>query len=113
MQAVQGLGHVALFQSRRDDEDFIVRKEVRFFEREFQFLMAVSMLFIEVVCEADDDRIAFEDRITDLVLPILPGLESFRIKPDIQSILDQTLIQFVDGFPVAVCVDEEDARLLC
>jgi len=62
--------------------------------------------------EANDDRITLEESVADLILPILPGLETFHIEPGIQSILDQSLVQLVDGFPIAVCVDEEDFCIL-
>jgi hypothetical protein len=35
-------------------------------------------------------------------------LESFRVEPDIDSLPDHTLVEFVDSFPVAVCVDEKN-----
>lgn len=112
MQMSQGLGHVTFLQPYGDDEDFIVWKKVRFFEREFQFLVAVSVLSVESAREADEDNVTLDERIADLVLPILPGLKSFRIEPDVQSILNQTLVQLVDDFSVTVCVDKEYIFLL-
>lgn len=112
MQMPQGLGQVTFFQPYGNDEDFIVWKKVRFFEREFQFFVAVSVLFIESAREAGEDNVTLDERIADLILPVLPGLESFRIEPDVQSILNQTLVQLVDDFPVTVCVDKEYIFLL-
>jgi hypothetical protein len=98
----QGFGHIALFEAHRDDENFIVREEVRFFEREFEFLVPIALLFIESIRKADNGYVTLEEGIADLILPILPGLETFRIKPNVQPVSDQTLIQLADSVPVIV-----------
>ena len=113
VEMAQGFGHVAFLQPHRDDENFIVRKEVRFFECKFEFLVAVSVLFIEAARETDEDHFTFEDGIADLILPILTGFESFRVEPGMDAIPGHALIEFVDSFPVAVRVDEEDACFSC
>lgn len=60
--------------------------------------MAITLLLVESARKADDHHIAFENRLADLVLPILPGLEVFCIQPGIDPILDEARIEFVNGF---------------
>ena len=112
VQMSQRFGQTTFFQTSGDDEHLIVWKEIRFFERKFEFFMAVTMLFVEVVRKTSDDHIAFEDGFPNFTLPRLPGLQPFRIEPDLEPVLDQALVQPVDDFPVAVCVDEEDVRFV-
>ena len=113
MEVAQGFWRVTVLQSYGDDEDFIVRKKVSFFECEFEFLVTVSVLFIKAARETDEDHFTFEDGIANLILPILPGLKSFRVEPGMDAIPGHALIKFVDSFPVAVCVEEEDACFSC
>lgn len=113
MEAAQGGGHLTFIKAHRDDKDFIFRKKVCLFERKFQFFVTVSGLFVKPARDADDRRIALEERVTDLVLPILPGLEPFRVEPDVETVSNQTLVQLVDNFPVTMRVDEEYVRFFC
>ena len=113
MEVAQRFRRFTFLQARRDDENLVTGEEVRFFERKFEFFVAVSVLLIEVARQADDDHVTFEQGLADLLLPILPRLESLRVKPDVQSVSDQPLIQLADSFPVTVRVDEEDVRLSC
>lgn len=113
MKVAQRFGYFTFLEACRDDEDLIARQKFRFFERKFEFFVAVSTLLIEVARQADDDHITFEQSFADLFLPILPRLESLRVKPDVQPVPAQTLIQLADNFPVTVRVDEEDVRLSC
>jgi hypothetical protein len=112
VQVTKRFGHVALFEAQGDDED-LVHEQARFFEGEFQLLVAVSVLLVERARQADDCRIACEDRLADLMLPVLPGLQVFHIEPRVDSIPPQALMQFVNGSFVAVGVDEKNAYLFC
>ena len=86
VQMTQGLRHGTPLQPEGDDEDLIIRKRPRLFEGELQFLVAVSALFVESPRKTDDHRVTFEDRLADLILPVLPGLEVVRIQPCIHVI---------------------------
>lgn len=113
MQVTQGVRHVTYLQPDRYDENLIIGKQPCLLESNLQFLMAVSLLPVKCLREADHDNHAFEECPADLMLPILPGLESLGIQPDVDAIPDKTVIEFVDGFPVAVRVDKKNFRLLC
>lgn len=113
MEAAQRDRHFTFGKAHRDDKDSIFGEKVGFFERQFQFLMTVSMLFIETARKADNYHVTLEERIADLILPILPGLEPFRIEPDVEPVSNQTLVQLVGSLPVTVRVDEEYVRFSC
>ena len=87
MEVTQRFGHVAFFEAHGEDENF-VHEQVRFFEGDFQFLVAVAVLFVERPRQADDDRVASEDCLADFALPVLPGLELLGVEPRINSIPD-------------------------
>ena len=107
VEAAQGVGHLAGFESHRDDENIIIGQEAQSFERKFQFLVAVSLLFVESFRDTDDDHPAFEDRIADDTLPILPGLQVHRIQPDVQPVANQAPIQSADGFRIFMGMDQK------
>lgn len=87
MQVTQGFRHVTFFKPHGDNEDFI-NNPFCFFERDLQFLMAVALLLVEASRKADDHQVTFEDRPTDLVLPVLSRLEFFRIQPGVDPVFD-------------------------
>ena len=66
------------------------------------------MTLIEPTRKADDDHVTFEDRLADLVLPVLPGLQVLHIHPNAHFVLDKAAIKFMDGFPVGMCMDQKD-----
>lgn len=107
VEVLQGFRHGAALQSDGDDEDLTGRQSVRLTERDLQFLMAEPAFLVEPARETDDDRVAVEDRRADLTLPILPGLQVFRVEPGLDPMLLQALMQFVNSVPVAMRVTQE------
>ena len=74
--------------------------------------MTVTRLFVKPSREADQDPVAVEDRLADLMLPILPGLKVLRVQPGPDSIPDKTLMKFADSFLVTMGIYQEDVQLL-
>lgn len=107
VEVPQGFGHVAFFQTHGDYENF-VHEQFGFFDGEFQFLVAESALFVEFTRETDDDRVAFENRLADLALPILPGFQLLHIEPCVNSASYQALMYFVDCGSVTVRVAKKN-----
>ena len=112
VEMAQGFRHIAFLQTYRNNEDFIVGKEIGLFKSEFQFFVAVSLLFIKSTRKAHQHQVTLEDGIANFALPVLPGLEPFCIKSGIEPVINQALIKFINGFLVTVCVDEKDVCFL-
>ena len=110
---MQRLGHIAFLKPHWNDEDLMISKQFCFFECDLQFFMAVALLLVEASRKTDDDHITFEDRLADLVLPVLSRLEFFRIQPDIDSIFDEARIKFMNNFPVTMGVNQKYVDMLC
>src|SRR5262245_30425603 len=111
MQMVQGIGHITFFEPNRNNE-YLIIKPFRLFQRDLQFLMAISLLFVKYPRETNDNHIAFEDCLANFILPILPGLEFFNIKPDSHSIFYHTVIEFLDSCLIIMCMANEDYGIL-
>ena len=113
VQVTQGCGHITFFKPHRDNEDLIVSQQFRLFERDLEFLMPITRLLIESARKADDDHVAFEDRLADLTLPVLTGLEILCIQPGTHTILDESAIEFVHGCLVTVGMNQKHVIRLC
>ena len=113
MQGTQRLGHLTFFKPDRNDKNLIIREKFQLFERDLQLFVTISLMFVKAPREADDNNIAFKERSADLVLPVLPRLESFHIQPGVDSIPGEAMVEFVNGYLVTVCVDKENMILLC
>ena len=75
--------------------------------------MAITLLLVEVLRKADDHNVAFEDRLTNLTLPVLSRLEFFHIQLDVDSVFDEACIKFMNNFPVTMGVNQKYVDLLC
>lgn len=112
MEAPQRFGHFTILEAYRDDKNVAIRQEICLLKRKLQFLVAISLPLIKCPRETSYHHITLEQRIADLDLPVLSGLEPFCVQPRIHPVTDEALVQFMDGFPVAVRVYKEDARFL-
>ena len=53
-----------------------------------------------------------QDRLADLTLPVLPGLEVLRIELGMDAIFDKSRIKFMNDFLVTMRVNKKDMDLL-
>lgn len=79
LQMAHGVWHPALFEAYGNNKYFSILQQFGLLKRDLQFLMAVTRLLIKSLREADQNPIAVQNRLTDLVLPILSGLKVLRV----------------------------------
>ena len=103
--------HLTIFEAYGNNEDPPILQQFGFLEGDLQFLMPVSRLLVESPRETDKDQVPVQDRLADLMLPVLPGLKVLGIQPGIDAIPDQALVKFADRFLIPMGINKENIHL--
>lgn len=105
MEVAQRARHLTVFQAYRNDKDPAILQKFCLFERDLEFLMTETRLFIEGPRKTDKNQIATEDRPADLMRPVLSRLKVLCVQPGIDSIPDQAVVKFTDSIFIGVSIN--------
>lgn len=110
VQMTQPLGHLALFQPERDDEDRAVGLFIRRVLRALNLHMHEPRFADGLTREAHDDHVGRLDRIDYGQPPVLTTQQILLVQPRIEAVFAEPTIQFAYFLFIARGVAEEGAQ---